>query len=193
MRESRTLRWLALLSAGAFGVHQLRYLAGDPGHGHDALSSHAHAYLPLAGALVLFLFVASVAHFAGSLMLARGGELRPPRPPRFTRAWFGATLTLIAIFATQESLEGALLSGHTSGLHGLFGHGGWTVFLFAPLVGALMALVMRGASSVLLAAARRADRVARRPSRGRWRLLPDSVAPQFNVLACHLAGRAPPA
>ena len=193
MRESRTLRWLALLSAGAFGVHQLRYLAGDPSHGHGAITAHAHAYLPLAAALVLLLFVASLAHFASALMLARGGELRPPRPLRFGRAWCGTTFTLLAVFVTQESLEGARLAGHSSGLHALFGHAGWTVLVFAPVIGALIALVMRGASSVLLAAVRRVRRARPRPSRGRWRLLPDSVAPPLDVLACPLAGRAPPA
>jgi hypothetical protein len=187
------LRWIALLSAGAFGLHQLRFLAGDPSHTHGALSGHPHAYMPFVFALVALLFLASLAHFVSSLMLARSGELPESRPLRFAKAWPWATVVLLGIFVTQESFEGALLGGHTSGAHGLFGHSGWTVFVFAPLLGALIALVMRGANSMLLAAARRARRGRPRPSRGRWRLLPGYVAPQLDVLACHLAGRAPPA
>ena len=104
-----------------------------------------------------------------------------------------ATAALLAIFVAQESFEGALLTGHSSGLHGLLGHGGWTVLLFAPLIGALIALVLRGAHRILVAAVRSLRRDRPRPARGRWRLLPDFAAPPLDVLACHLAGRAPPA
>jgi hypothetical protein len=194
MREDwRILRWLALVAVGAIGLHQLRYLAGDPGHGHGAISAHAHAYLPLAAALVLLVFLAAVAHFACTLMLARGGDLRSRRPLRYSRAWPLATFLLLAIFFTQESFEGALLAGHSSGLHGLLGHGGWSVLVFAPLIGALIALLLRGAQHILEAATRRVRRVRQRPTRGRWRLLPDSAAAPLDAVARNLAGRAPPA
>ncbi len=190
---SRTLRWIALLSAGAFGVHQLRYLAGDPSHTHGALSGNPHAYMPLVFALVGLIFIASLGHFVSSLMLARSGELPEPRQLRFAKAWAWATIALVAIFVTQESFEGALLVGHSSGLHGLFGHSGWTAFVFAPLIGALIACVLRGAQSILQAAARRSRRPRPRPARGHWQLLPRAAAPRLQALACHLAGRAPPA
>jgi hypothetical protein len=177
---------------GGFALHELRYLAGDPSHGYGALSSDVHSYVPLLAALVLLLFAASVAHFVSSLMLARGGELRQPRPLSFRRAWPWATAALLAMFVTQESLEGALLVGHSSGVHGLFGHAGWAVFVFAPLIAAVIALALRTTQSILIAAVRSLHRATPRPARGRWQLPPPTAAPSLDVLACHLAGRAPP-
>jgi hypothetical protein len=187
------LRWVALLSVGAIGLHQLRFLIGPGAGAHEFLSTRAHSYLPLVAALVALLFVASLVHFVSSLVLARSGETRPRRSLRFGSAFFLATSALLAIFFVQESLEGALVGGHSSGVHGLFGHGGWIVFALAPAIGALVAVLLRGAQSAIAAAARSAPR-ARRPRsmRGGWSFLPAPSAPKLDVLACHLAGRAPP-
>jgi hypothetical protein len=187
------LRWLSLLFVAAIGVHQLRYLIGPGADAGHSLNSGAHAYLPLAVGFVALLFGASVVHFAKTLALARSGEVTPPKPPRFGPAWLVATLGLIAIFVAQESFEGALLSGHSSGLHGLFGHGGWTALLLAPAFAALVALLMRGTQSIIAAVARAVRRRAQRAERGRWHRLPRSDSPRTGVLASHLAGRAPPA
>ena len=72
------MRWLGLLSVAAIGVHELRYVAAPGSHAHDVFSAQAHAYLPLAAALVLLVFIASVAQFVSSLVVARSGEISPP-------------------------------------------------------------------------------------------------------------------
>jgi hypothetical protein len=190
---SRTLRWFSSLFAGAIALHQLRYLIG-PGADPQHTVGHVHSYLPLATAFVALLFAASLVHFMSTLAIARNGELPPPRPTRFMSAWLRGSFGLLAIFVIQESFEGALVAGHSSGLHGLFGHGGWMALLLAPLLGALVALFLRGAQSVLAAVARRAAR-RRDPAigRSRWPRLPEAGISRPGVLASHLAGRAPPA
>jgi hypothetical protein len=189
---SRTLRWFSSLFAGAIALHQLRYLIG-PGADPQHTVGHVHSYLPLATAFVILLFVASLIHFASTLAIARRGELPPPRATRFMSAWPRVTLGLLAIFVTQESFEGALVAGHSSGLHGLFGHGGWVALLLAPLLGALVALFLRGAQSVLAAVARRAALGrGRAVASSRWPRLPEAGSSRPGVLASHLAGRAPP-
>jgi hypothetical protein len=189
----RILRWFSLLFVAAIGVHQLRYLLGPGVDAQHSLGTHAHAYLPLAAAFVALLFGASVVHFVSTLALVRSGEIQPAKPLRFRSTWLRATLVLLAIFVGQESFEGALLHGHSSGMHGLFGHGGWMVLFLAPLFGALVALFLRGAQSALEAVARRALRCRRgRRLRARWPSLPDSNLPRHDVLAANLAGRAPP-
>jgi hypothetical protein len=189
----RILRWFSLLFVAAIGVHQLRYLLGPGVDSQHSLGTHAHAYLPLAAAFVALLFGASVVHFVSTLAVARSGEMRPSKPLRFRSTWLRATLVLLAIFVGQESFEGALLHGHSSGMHGLFGHGGWMVLFLAPLFGALVSLFLRGAQSALEAIARRALG-RRRPRRLRapWPSLPEWNLPRHDVLAWNLAGRAPP-
>jgi hypothetical protein len=189
----RSLRWFSLLFVAAIGVHQLRYLIGPGANAGHSFSAGAHAYLPLAAGFVALLFGASVVHFARTLALARNGEVTPPKPPRFGPIWLATTLALIAIFVAQESFEGALLTGHSSGLHGLFGHAGWTALFLAPALAALVALLMRGTQSIIAAAARAMRQRAPRAQRGHWPRLPRSDSPRTGVLASHLAGRAPPA
>jgi hypothetical protein len=189
----RILRWFSLLFVAAIGVHQLRYLLGPGVDSQHSLGTHAHAYLPLAAAFVALLFGASVVHFASTLAVARSGEMRPPKPLRFRSTWPRASMVLLAIFVGQESFEGALLHGHSSGVHGLFGHGGWMALFLAPIFGALVALFLRGAQSALEALVRRALRNRRaRRVRARWPSLPGSKLPRHDVLAWNLAGRAPP-
>ncbi len=187
------LRWLGLLCAGAIGLHELRYLAGPGAHSHEILSAQPHAYLPLAGALVLLVFVASVVHFALALLFARRGELESRAPVRFSAAWLWATLALLAIFVTQESLEGALVGGHSAGLHGLLGHGGWSVLAFAPLVGVIVAVLLKGAQKAIELAALAGLTLSRpRPARTIPMRPPVCGTPRLRVLARNLAGRAPP-
>ena len=192
--HSRSLRWFSLLFVAAISLHQLRYLIGPGADAQHSFGAQAHSYLPLAAAFVALLFGASLIHFVSTLTLARSGEVRPPKLPRFRSTWLWATVALIAIFVAQESFEGALVSGHSSGLHGLFGHGGWVALLLAPALGALVAFFLRGAQSAIAALASRARcRPARRSARSRWPRLPASGTLRPGVLACNLAGRAPPA
>ena len=190
--NSRSLSWFSSLFVAAICVHQLRYLIAPGADAGHTLGANAHSYVPLAAGFVALLFGASLVHFVATLALARDGEVRPPKPLRFGPAWLAAALALIAIFVAQESFEGALVSGHSSGLHGLFGHGGWTALLLAPVVGVVVALFLRGTQSAIAAAARAVRSRPPRERRGHWPHLPDSGFSRVSVLASHLAGRAPP-
>ena len=124
--------------------------------------SHVHSYLPLLIALACMVFIASLVDFVAALLSAHGE--RDAAPSRLSRAWPAATLALVGVFVVQESLEGALLGGHSAGLHGLFGHGGWSVAVLAPLLGALIAFLVRGSEKAieLVARKRASPRVASR-------------------------------
>jgi hypothetical protein len=178
-----------LLAVGSIALHELRYVA--PGaHAHEAAVLAAHTYLPLAVALAGLVFVASLVNFAAALRSAG----RPERESvRFSFAWIVSALALVLVFVVQESLEGALLGGHTAGLHGLFGHGGWTVTLLAPLLGAVIAFLVKGSERVIeLVARKRAKSLRRKPARSQAMRPPLVAAPRVSLLARHLAGRAPP-
>jgi hypothetical protein len=187
---NRFTRWVGLLAIGAVALHELRYLM-DSGAGHDALAG-THSYLPLVITLAMLAFVAALIDFATTLAVTSRHGLDLQRPSRVSRAWPAATLALLATFVLQESLEGALLGGHSAGLHGLFGHGGWSVAIFAPILGALIAFLLRGSDNALALAARRAPRARLKPVRVIPMRPPTFSAPRLRLLARHLAGRAPP-
>jgi hypothetical protein len=174
------------------GLHELRYLVGT-GAGHDGAAGAAHSYLPLAITLAALLFVAALVDFATTLAFTRRHGLELPSQSRTSRAWPTATMALLAIFVVQESLEGALLGGHTAGLHGLLGHGGWSVAVFAPILGALIAFLLRGSDQALALAARRTPRPRLKPVRVIPMRPPIFTPSRQCLLARHLAGRAPPA
>lgn len=187
------MRWVGLLAVGAVALHELRYVAAPGAHIHDASVSHMHSHLPLAIAIACMVFVAAVVDFVAALLAANGDRTSVAAPVRLSRAWPAATFALLAVFVVQESLEGALFGGHMAGMHGLFGHGGWSVAIFAPLLGAVIAFLVRGSQKAIeLVARKRATRPRRKPAR----TLPMRplliAAPRLSLLARNLAGRAPP-
>lgn len=152
-----TFRLAALLGAGTFAVHQARYALGYGGEASRALADQGHAYLIALGPLV-----------AGAVMLALAGLIRrvargaSAPSPRLRVLWPAATTALVATYAVQESVEGALAAHHPMGAAGLFGHGGWLALPLAALVGLAVALAMRGArTATQLAAVRRPWRAPR--------------------------------
>ena len=74
---------------------------------------------------------------------------------------------LVAVYAVQEFLEGLVAAGHPGGVHGIVGHGGWWAGVLAVAVGAVIALLLRVATVVVEAVARRFRRTARRRRRRR--------------------------
>jgi hypothetical protein len=183
-RVTDRLRYIALLIAGAFAAHELRFVAG---YGHDAgrvLSEPGHEYLPFAAAVALMLLGAAAGQFTLSAVRGR----RAASPPTFTRLWLSSSAALVAIYCTQESLEGAFAPGHP-----VWSHGGWTVVPIALAIGALVAALMHGASHALtlIAGARRRARMRRTPVLGR-RLPSPTPVQRAGVIARNLAGRAPP-
>jgi hypothetical protein len=172
----------ALIGAGSYAVHQLRF-ALYPG---DSRVLHEHGYLAPLGAVLVAVLLLALA--AGLERIARGSVVERPR---LGRLWPGATVSLVAIYCVQESLEVVLAHGET---RGIFTHGGWVALPLALAVGLGIALLMRGAaaaSEVAVASARRAARIA---------LVRDAVdavlaprpAHRSHAVARHEAARGPP-
>jgi hypothetical protein len=173
------VRLAALMSGGTFAVHQARYALGYRGEASQELVAQGHAYLIAVGPLL-----------AGVLLLALAGLIRrlasggDAPAPRFWRLWVGVTLALVAVYALQELIEGAVAWHHPAGLVGIAGHGGWVALPLALVIGLAIALGMRGAS----AAAELAE--ARRPWRAPARLAPPPIGAITSLVAPKRAGAA---
>jgi hypothetical protein len=184
MRTAHRVRLASILAAGAFALHQLRYLAAPEG-----LSQQGHRYmsdlLPAIAVLVLAGLLAT---------LLRGTEgatsTRAPLPRRIA-VFAGA---LLAIYFAQESFEDLLAAGQLDP-GALLTNGGWISAPLAVAIGSLSALLARalegveGAIAIVHTRRRarsRAPAVQGRPRRAT--ALPLSSAP----LAFGLARRPPP-
>ncbi len=149
----------ALIPAGAFAVHQLRFWLAFGGGAGAQLQLTGHSYLhSLVPWIALGLGLA-----AGAFLQALGRALAGQRSvPRYTASllvlWLACTVCLLAIYIAQESLEGVFLSGHPAGLAGIFGFGGWWAIPAAAAVGLVLAAILHGARWALDAVARRARR-----------------------------------
>ncbi len=160
---SPRLRRAALLCAGAWTVHELRF-AIAPVHGGDG---PGHAYLGAAVPALVALMVLAVAGFALRLAAPRDDE--PMRP--LVRDWLSGSGLLLGAFVAQEGAE-ALSNAHTAGASG----GAWVAAPLALAVGLLVALALRGARAATSAAA---------PTR----LLAPVVAPIASVFPLHVRRR----
>jgi hypothetical protein len=100
------------------------------------------------------------ADFCARLMDARAA--RPAgRLPRLRQLWAVATTGLIAAYATQEALEGAMSPGHPGGVAGVVGHGGWAALPLAVAFGLAVALLARAGQRAIELAAEPPVRVVR--------------------------------
>jgi hypothetical protein len=170
----------ALMGAGTFAVHQLRYAIGfDPG----AQAVDGHSYLvplgPLLAGLLLFAFATVLAR------LSRGAV---DPAPRFRRLWAGASASLLAVYCAQETIEALLTSAHPS----LLAHDGWLAIPLAAGVGLLIALLMRGAAEATALTAARAPWHAPAPIAPMEALLPPWAPRRTHASSRHLAARGPP-
>ena len=142
----------------------------------------------------VLLVLAVIALVFAFVRAMRGLELEP-RSVAFGPAWQRSTLALQAVYATQELAEGWLAAGHPPGVAAVLGHGGWTAFLIAIAVGAVVALLLRGAAAaVRWAASRHRARPPVPAPALRDAPLPDPpLLTALAPLARGDAGRAPPA
>ena len=124
------LRLAGLLSLGALGVHQLRYLIAYGHHARAELTAPSHGYLVPLAPLLVGIVVVVLAELVSRA--ARGGA----PAPRLRPLWAGSALTLIAVYCAQELIEGSPP----------LAHGGWVAAPLAAIVGLAIGLIMRGAT-----------------------------------------------
>jgi hypothetical protein len=142
------LRMAALMGAGAYGVHQLRF-ALTPA---SRATLHAHAYLAPVGTVLVGLLLLALA--AALARVARGCV---DERPRLRRLWPGTSASLVAVYCAQESIERLIAHGESP-----LARGGWVAIPLAVVIGLAVALIARGAAAAteVAAAERRAPALA---------------------------------
>lgn len=185
---------VALLPAGAFAVHQLRYWLAFGSRAGIELQQQGHSYLHSLVPWVVLLIAVALGSFLRALGRAMGGDRPLPRYTlSFVALWLLCAACLLVIYISQELLEGLFATGHPPGLAGVFGYGGWWSIPAALAVGLVLATVFCGARRVLHEVARRAGDM-RVPA-----IAPEAACPRDMVLMPRLApmaggwsGRGPP-
>ena len=184
-----------LMPAAALAVHQLRYYLAYGSAAGAVLQRTGHSYLHSVVPWIVMLVALAIGGFLWALGRAMVGQTSLGRfTVSFVGLWLACSACLVAIFATQEFLEGMFATGHPSGLVGIFGFGGWWSIPSAGCVGLVLAALFHGARWVLSEVAQRYLRA------GRTRAVRVAAAPRpSEVLVARLAplaegwsGRGPP-
>lgn len=189
--EHPVLRAASLLLLGALGVHEGRYRLAYGTESVEVLTGHGHGYLVV---LAPIISVAVGLVFARALVsVARVTDAASRRRVRVRRLWPAATCALLSIYVGQELLEGVLAAGHP-GWSEVFGAGGWLAVPLSVLFGGFVTLGLRVVERLeeLRIGGVRAPRPCSPPA---CLSIPGATACAViavGVLACHLAGRAPP-
>lgn len=184
-------RGLLLLPAAAIAVHQLRYWLAYGPRASAQLAAQGHSYLHSLVPWAIFALAA-----AGGLYLrrlataARTGGAGDVRRGSALALWLATFGGLLVAYAVQESLEGALATGHPAGWGGVFGHGGWWAVPAAAVVAAVVAALLLLGRALL----RCASAATRRRVRACMKLVVpvDARTAVVRPLASAAAGRAPP-
>jgi hypothetical protein len=175
------LRRGALLSSGAWAVHELRFtiapVDGGVGPGHGYL----HALLPLLTVLVAL----AATGFVARLVAPR----REQAAIRSLRAdWASCVAVLLVSFVLQESGE-SLLSAHGA----VFAAGGWLGVPLAVVIGLAVALLVRGARAAVAAGTRIPARLrVAAPVLDISAFPPPAARRSADAPLRHLAARPPP-
>lgn len=186
---------MVLMPAAAFAVHQLRYYLAYGSAAGAELQRTGHSYLHSVVPWIVMLVALAAGGFLWRLGRAVAGQRSVPR---FTVSllglWVACSVGLVAIFATQEFLEGLFATGHPGGLVGIFGYGGWWSIPAAVCVGLVLAVLFHGARWVLdVVAQHYAGTRSRRPVRVVSARRPVGVlVPRLAPLAEGWSGRGPP-
>lgn len=186
---ARCVRLGSLLALGAFGLHQLRYLLSYGPESSRQLSDQGHDYL--AGAAPILAGLALAALLATVLGARLGSRLAESSGPRRSLSY---ALAILAIYAIQELLEGALAAGHPTGPDALLAAAGWVAVPLALLFGALAAALMRGLERIeaVIAAGDPPGRRMRPPRTSGVARAERRLTPLLTPLAFGLARRPPP-
>ena len=150
---------LALMPAGAFVVHQLRYWLAFHSLAGLELRRQGHAYLHSLVPWIVLLVAVALGVFVRALGRVFAGRSTLPRYTlSFAALWLISAACLMAIYIGQEFLEGLFLAGHPSGFAGIFGYGGWWSIPAAFAIGLVLATAFHGARWVLRELAERCCR-----------------------------------
>jgi hypothetical protein len=163
-----------LIPVAAFAVHQLRFLLAFGGGAGARLEATGHSYLHSVVPWIVLVVGLSVGAFLLSLgRAASGRHTTAGLALSFLKLWFACAACLLAIYCTQETLEGLFATGHSTGIGGIFGFGGLWSIPSAIGVGLVLAVVMHGADWTLEEVSRRCCSGIDHPARR----IPPAVAP----------------
>lgn len=156
-----------LVPVAAFAVHQLRFLLAFGSGAGAELAETGHSYLHSVVPWIMLVVGLSVGAFLFALSRAASGRRSTSSPQRlsFLSLWLMCAACLLAIYCTQEFLEGLFATGHPTGIEGIFGFGGLWAIPSAVAVGLVLAAILRGARWTL-------DEICRRHSPGPLRPQP---------------------
>lgn len=191
----RRLASLGLMPAAAFAVHQLRYWLAYGGRAEAELQRQGHSYLHSVVPWIVVAIAISLGMFLRALGRAFAGQRSPCRfTISFAGLWLACWVGLVAIYSSQEAVEGLLATGHPGGWVGIFGYGGWWSIPAAAAVGLVLAAILHGARWVLDEVAERAHRRLRpAPWRDSAALVPGhALLPRLAPLADGWSSRGPP-
>jgi hypothetical protein len=189
------LAQLALMPAAAFAVHQLRYWLTYGAKAGVELQRQGHSYLHSVVPWLVLLIAVALGAFLVALGRAFAGRCsRSQYTLSFVALWLLCAMALVAIYVTQEFLEGLFATGHPGGLAGIFGYGGWWSIPASLCVGLVLAAVFHGARRVLHDVAQRRAHPPFRPARTTWQARPpsDVVLARVSPLSAGWSGRGPP-
>jgi hypothetical protein len=187
----RGLRVFALVSGGAFALHELQYLFELGGDWQAVFAAPGHDYFSLVIPVVVLALAAAAILFLAEFAGGRSDGARSGQRPSLGLTWTAFALALAGIYLGQELLE-EVFAGHEASMSHVLGTESWSVWALAVAIGGLLALLHCGADA------------ARAPLpaalRLRWAALvmsarrpPATARPPRHPLACHLSARAPPA
>lgn len=187
---------ITLLPPAAFAVHQLRYWLAFGTRAGFELQQQGHSYLHSLVPWIVLMLGLAVGVFLRALGRALGGQCSVARySVSFAALWLTCTACLVAIYVSQELLEGMIAVGHPAGIAGVFGYGGWWSLPAALCVGLVLAAAFHGARWVLHEVSRRRARPRPRrvPARSARLQAEDVFVARLAPLAGGWSGRGPPA
>ena len=186
---------IVLLPPAAFAVHQLRFMLAYGAGASAALQRTGHSYLHSVVPWLVALIALTLGWFLRGVGRALSGHRSPGRYAiSLSALWLLCTVALVAIYGTQEFLEGLFATGHPAGLAGIFGYGGWWAVFVSACVGLVLASVCHGAVLAIDTIAKRC--AGSEPSARRARIVigrvEDARRPRLAPLAGGWSGRGPP-
>jgi hypothetical protein len=185
----------ALVPAAALVVHQLRFVLAFGSSAGAELARQGHSYLHSVVPWIVLLIGVAIGGFLWGLGRALAGQRSAARYTlSLATLWVVCSVCLVAIYVTQEFLEGLFATGHPGGLAGIFGYGGWWSIPAAACVGVVLAAIFHGARWVLNEVSERCIAAPRRTTARIFAASTpsDAVLPRLAPLAEGWSGRGPP-